>query len=317
MEKPMIVQSNDLVEASYNLSIDEMRLLSFVASKIDSKKKNIGEIKVSSSEFSNVFSLSKANVHRNLINSVKTLANKSVTMQLDNKRNIVLPWLAMGIYDRQPNEGSYVIVAFSQYIEPYLFELKDKFTAINFEYASKLTTPFSYRLYQWLIKAKHLNSAKDCGSIKVVLDLEWMKKQAGLDGLYERWVNFRDRMIEPAIEQINSKTEISVIWKPIKQGKAVKSVQFNYLIETAIFAKPMRPRLHRRPKVLKHSHEEGVWMRKNLSLLLDYEIKLKCYDDKDKMALGDLRKMKDYASIFDSALERRLEKEISERSKSA
>lgn len=315
MRKPTVVHSNELIEASYNLSVDEMRLIIFVASKIDSRKKNIGEVEVYPAEFADGFGLDRHNMHRNLINAIKSLANKSVTMPLDDKRNVVLPWLAMGIYDRQPNDGSHVVVAFSQYIQPYLFELKERFTSINFEYAAKLNTPFSFRLYQWLCKAKNLKNSKSGGTVAVELEVEWMKSQAALDGSYERWDHFNDRVIKPAIERINAHTDLSVIYEPVKTGRKVTAVKFNYVVEVASVEKPLRPRLYRRPKVTKGSHAEGEWMRKNLALLFDYESKLKTYDPEAKLTLPDVRKMADYAKVVNTGMWQSLIKEIDERTK--
>lgn len=309
-----VVHSNDLIESSYNLSIDEMRLISYVASKIDSRKKSVGEIKIYPSDFAEAFNLDRHNMHRNLVNAIRSLANKSVTMPLDEKRNVVLPWLGMGIYDKQPNDASHVVVAFSQYIEPYLFELKDRFTAINFEYAARLNTSFSFRLYQWLYKVKKLQCSKSNKSVAVELDLEWMKSRAGLENKYEDWRDFAKFAIKPAIEKINVNTDLSVIYEPIKKGRKVTAVKFVYVVETEpTHSKPLRPRLMRRPKVLKGSHEEGVWIRKNLALLLDYETKLKAYDAEAKLTLPDLRKMAEYAAIAEPELQQRLKKEIEER----
>ena len=313
MSELTIVHSNDLVEASYNLSIDEMRLIGFVATKVDSRKPNVGEIKVYPSEFAEAFGLNKHNVHRHLINSIKSLATKAVTMPLDDKRNVVLPWLGMGIYDRQPSSSSHVVVAFSQYIEPYLFELKEKFTSINFEYAARLNTPFSFRLYQWLSKVKRLDKSKDGETVSVTLDIEWMKHQSGLSGKHKTWGKFKEKVVQPAVEKINSETDLSVIWEPIKTGRSVTAVKFNYIVEVDSVNKPVRPRLYRRPKVLKGSHEEGVWMRKNLELLIEFESGLKRYDSTARMPLPDLRKMLEYAKVVDPGLCVRLKKEIADR----
>ncbi len=65
--------------------------------------------------------------------------------------------------------------------------------------------------------------------------------------------------------------------------------------------------------MLKGSHEEGEWMRKNYKLLNDYQNDLKAYDPKAKMTIMDLRKMAEYASIFDNETEKKLKKEITER----
>lgn len=311
-----IVHSNDLVEASYNLSIDEVRLIAFAASKVDSRKPNVGEITISPSEFSTAFSLSKKNVYRNLIGSIKSLANKSVTMPINEKRTAVLPWLALGTYDRHEGDESVVTLRFSQYIEPYLFELSERFTAINFEYASRLNTPFSFRLYQWLIKSKRLHNAIDGQTINVLLEIDWIKSQAGLVGKYSEWDNFSKFVIKPAVDLINSKTDISVTWESIRTGRKVTAIKFNYIEETAKEAKPLRPRLYRRPKVIKGSHAEGEWKRKNAELLLDYLGKSLQYDPAFKLTIPDLKKLIDYVSIYDSSLERQLKLELISRQKS-
>lgn len=147
----------------------------------------------------------------------------------------------------------------------------------------------------------------------MLLDLSWMKSQTALVGEYDRWDHFSDRVLKPAIEKINANTDLSVIYEPIKTGRKVTSVKFTYVVEVGSIEKPLRPRLARRPKVLKGSHEEGVWMRKNLALLLDYEAKLKAYDTEAKLTLPDLRKMMEYAVIAEPELQQRLKKEIENR----
>ena len=205
--------------------------------------------------------------------------------------------------------------ATSPLIEPYLFELKERITAINFEFASKLNTPFSFRLYQWLKKVENLNKNKDGYAISTILNVDWMKDKAQLQG-YDRWDNFNLRLIKPAIDKINANTDISVFYEPVKSGRKVTAVKFSYVVEKdESCIKPLRPRLFRRPKVVKGSHEEGVWMRKNLALLLEYEVQLKRYDDKEKLALADLRKIADYASICDKMTEDRVKNEIALRTK--
>ncbi|MBS9899134.1 replication initiation protein [Vibrio alginolyticus] len=311
MGKLTIVHANELVEASYNLSIDELRVIALASTKVDSRSKNVGEIRIDVSEFSQMFNLDKNHrVYSDLREAVRALMRKPVRL-FDGNEVIELAWLQMNKYSI--DNGSHVIIEFSPRIEPYLFELKERFTEINLEYAARLNTPFSFRLYQWLYKEKNLRNSKVGGTVVVVLDVEWMKSQAVLDGNYDRWDNFNNRVISPAIERINAHTDLSVIYKPIKTGRKVTAVKFTYVVEHSSVEKPLRPRLMRRPKVTKGSHDEGIWMRKNLALLLDYEAKLKAYDLEAKLTLPDLRKMVEYASIAEPELQQRLRLEIENR----
>ncbi len=265
MTKLTIVHSNDLVEAAYSLSLDEMRLISLASTKVDSRESNIGEIRIDVAEYIKIYGLSNKNAYQNLRESVKSLMRKPIKIFIEGKIREIA-WLDMNEYNRC-NQGSHVLISFSRHIEPYLFELKKRFTTINFEYAAKLNTPFSFRLYQWLYKAKNLNNNKQGETVVVELELDWMKTQAGLENKYEDWRNFAKFALAPAIERININTDLSVIYEPIKMSRKVTAVKFTYVVETETkLSKPLRPRLARRPKVKKGSHEEGLWMRKNLAL---------------------------------------------------
>lgn len=59
MNKLTIVQHNALIESSYRLDLDEMRLLNLALTKIDSRKPNIGIIEIYPDEFSEMFNLNK------------------------------------------------------------------------------------------------------------------------------------------------------------------------------------------------------------------------------------------------------------------
>lgn len=315
-----VVHANDLVKANYSLTVNEMRLILIASSLIDSKSKACGEIFISNKLFEDAFGLEKNNrTYENLRNAAKSLIRNPIKLfDSESQQVIELVWLLSNKYNIGPS-GAGVAIEFSPKITPYLFEIKKRFTAIDFEIAAKLNTAFSLRLYQWLKEAE--NKPKHRGeheTIELILDVKWMKEQAQIIGSYPVWKDFNNRVLKPALEKINSISDLSVFSSPIKTVKKITAVKFTFIQErTPLCFKPVRPRLNRRPKVIKGSHEEGVWMRKNLSLLLNYESELKHYDDKAKMDLGDLRKMKEYASICDKFTEDRLKKEISDRSKKA
>jgi plasmid replication initiation protein len=313
-----VVHSNELIEAGYGHTIDELRLINLALTKINSKKENPGEIDIYPEEFSEMFNLNSKNVWRNMKNAIDKIMSKPVKMYRQDEngkeKTVQIVWLVRSEYYSNQNDGTKLSIKFSPEITPYLFEIKDRFTSLNFEYASKLTTPFSYRLYSWLIESKNLDKNKSGETICVELEIEWMKERANLKGEYDRWVNFRDRVIQPAVDQINSKTDISVVWKPIKESRSVKAISFNYALEGATRAKPIRPRLFRRPKVTPGSHAEGEWMRKNLKLLIAYDIELKNYDSLAKIEMTDLKKMSLYSKkLGDQFSYEQYEKQINER----
>lgn len=294
-----IVHSNELIEAGYHHTTDEMRMLNLGLTKIDSRKGNPGDIDIYPSEFAEMYGLNERNVWRNMKKALKNIMTKPIKLYTVDEKNkekvIMMSWLVKSEYYSNQDDGSKITIQFSPTITPYLFELKNRFTALDFVYASKLNTHFAYRLYTWLMKYKFLENYKKGSNIVVELEIDWMKSRAGIAGSYERWDKFRSQIIEPSVEQINSKTDISIIWTPKKRGKAIKSIEFSYILEKALHTAPIRPRLKRRPKVEAGSHAEGEWMRTNLNILMKYKKDLYEYDSRAKIDMNDVNRILEYS----------------------
>ena len=108
-----------------------------------------------------------------------------------------------------------------------------------------------------------------------------------------------------------------MVRKPNKGRLSFLTIKFFYITETGTTsAKPLRPRLPRRPHVLEGSDKEGVWARKCIAVMQDFRARLEEYDDKEKLPLADLKKwLHWYEIIGDDASVKRMKVEISGRSK--
>ena len=330
MKNLTVVHSNELIAASYRLDIDEMRLLNLALTKIDSRKPNIGIIEIHPNDFAQMYNLNKKNIWRNMKNSVIGLMQKPIKLQFyDDKgkaKERVLSWLDEAVYYTNQDDNSKIEIEFSRKVEPYLFELQGNFTKINFEYASRLTTPFSFRLYQWLIREHRIKKGQ---YYELTMSLDDIKSSAQLDASYGRWGNFKDRVIEPAVDAINQKTNLSLTYKANKQGKKTHSLTFTYIDEVAkaskalenggavdlLSKKPVRPRLIRRPKVKAGSHAEGEWQKANCKLLSDYQTALKNWDNTVRLTIPDLKKLIEYSRLFASDIHNAAVAELAERTR--
>ena len=307
-----IVHANQLIDASYCFNLIEMRVLSLASTKIDSRKSKIGEIRIDVSEYDRTYGIKNNRSYGDLRDAVKSIMRKPIKL-FDGSKIRELSWLVMNEYETD-DYGSHVLIEFSPKIEPYIFDLKERFTSISFEYAARLNTSFSFRLYQWLKKVQYVDGNKMNGSVEVIFSIDWMKSQAQIKGDHSRWGHFHDRVIKPAVEKINTNTDISVIYEPIKSGRKVIAVKFVYVLEKdKLCIKPIRPRLSRRPKATQGSHEESLWMHKNLALLLSYQKELNIYDASEKLNIQDLDRMAEYAAICDTETHQKIIKELNNR----
>lgn len=319
MNKLTIVQHNDLVESNYYLNINEIRLIFLALTKINSCRPDVGTIEIYPNEFAEMYSLPQKNIHRNMKSSLNIIERKSALIKCTNesKENKLLPWLADSKYYTNQNSESKIELRFSNEIIPYLFELTGNFTIINAHYVKELKSPFSFRLYQWLIREQiHKNRVYQ----EVTLTLQTIKERFSFsNSSYPKWRDFKSRIIQPAVNEINYKTNLSVTYEVITQGKKIYALTFTYIDEKnkrsnkSITVKPIRPYLNRRPKVKKGSHQEGEWKRKNLQILTKYLQDLVAWDPKAKLEMKDLKKIVSYSKIFDPNLHHKMNTELLKR----
>nr|WP_241389569.1 replication initiation protein [Serratia proteamaculans]QMU92327.1 RepA [Serratia proteamaculans]QMU92329.1 RepA [Serratia proteamaculans]ULG13603.1 RepA [Serratia proteamaculans]ULG15054.1 RepA [Serratia proteamaculans]ULG16269.1 RepA [Serratia proteamaculans] len=291
-----VVQGNDLLEGAYGVTLDEMRLLNLALAQIDSRKPQPDMLyTLYPRDYQRIYGVNPTSSHRQLRDAADSLMKKPVTIYKEDRngkvRTVQLSWFSRLEYVSN-DDHSAVVLRFGQDVAPYLFELKESFTKLDFINLARLDTPFSIRLYSWLVKARNLTRYRSHGTIEVTLEIEWMREKANLQGKYQDYRDFRQKLLQPSLDRINASTDISVIWEPVKIGRSVHAIKFTYVDESTPEAvKPMRPRLPRRPHVMAGSAAEGEWARKCIALLTQYMAQLETYDPNEKVSVPDLRKL--------------------------
>ncbi len=285
------------MHAGYSLDINEQRLINLALSKINSKKSNPGKILIYPTEYAKCFGLSKHSVYEQLSSAAESLRDKSVTILDDSGEAFSIPWVSSAKYEKLKNQGSFINIEFSKEIEPYIFNIEGNFTELFFHNTVKLNTLASFRLYGLLNEVRNYKNYKRRGSVVMNLQLPEMKQKLFLSESYGAWRDFKSRVLLPAIEKINAHTDIRVTFKPQKIGNCITAIEFSYIPQSD-GQHIARPRLARRPKVKKGSHEEGVWARVNLNRLGGYELSNQNENPAFRLAKADIRRCVEYAKIL-------------------
>ena len=294
---PKIVFANKLLHAGYSLEVNEQRLINLALSKINSKKSNPGKIVIYPTEYAKCFGLSKHSVYEQLSAAAESLRDKSVSILDDSGQSLSIPWVSSAKYEKLKNQGSFINIEFSKEIEPYIFNIEGDFTRLYFHNTVKLNTLASFRLYALLNEVRNYKNYKRRGSVVMNLQLPEMKKKLFLSESYEAWRDFKNRVLLPAIEKINAHTDLCVTFQPKKMGNCITAIEFSYIPQSD-GQHIARPRLARRPKVKKGSHEEGVWARVNLNRLGGYELSNQNENPTFRLAKADIRRCVEYAKIL-------------------
>ena len=113
-----------------------------------------------------------------------------------------------------------VKVRIDEDLAPYLFDLGQKFTQYLLYNILAMKSAFSVRIYE-LLKSYAFQKSK-------TFDLEELKRLLMVENVksYNRFPDFRRKVLEKAQEEINSLTDITIYFETIKKGKKIVKIKF-------------------------------------------------------------------------------------------
>ena len=216
-----VVKANELIQKSrFTLTLQQQKVVLYLISQITPYDDDFKLYEFSINEFCKVCGIDETNGknYLDLKQAVKDIADKSLWITLDDKRETLLRWIEKPYINY--NDGT-ITIKLDNDMKPYLLQLKQNFTEYELLWTLKFRSKYSIRLYE-LIKSIHFH------------ELETYTKEFSLDELkrmldaetYTTYQTFKERVLKPAVNEINLYSDKEVEYKPIKTGKKVTKIRF-------------------------------------------------------------------------------------------
>lgn len=217
-----IVKSNRVIEASYNLTANEQRILLIAMSQIDSRQalEPIQGFEVSANDLTRLSDSKTKNEYRDLKAAAEQLLNRIVTINNpfpEEKRATQLKthWISSVVYI--PNEGK-VRLYFSLHLLPYISQLTSEFTKYQLQEVGKFSSIYSFRLFELIQQWKTTGQRE--------IEIEWLRTRFELGNKYSAIKDFKLYVLDPAVKEINELTSYQVKWEQRKTGRKVTHLTF-------------------------------------------------------------------------------------------
>ena len=208
--KNQVVKDNELIQtASYMLTAEEQKLLCYVISKIKPTDREFTRYTISALDFAEVCGIDKRNVYRDF---------KKMADGLDEKRR----WIKIGddnvkfgvFSETEYNErrGSITVVLNSR-LQKHLLGLIDTgahYTQYELWNVLSLKSKYSVRLYELFRSYSYQHKKEfDIDELRALLCVE----------NYSMFGDFKRRVLDKAIAEINKYTDLKVSFEPVSIGR--------------------------------------------------------------------------------------------------
>ncbi|KQE33783.1 replication initiation protein RepM [Acinetobacter nosocomialis] len=225
MKTELVVKDNALINASYNLDLVEQRLilLAIVEARESGKGINANDpLTVHAESYINHFNVHRNTAYQALKDACKDLFARQFSYQEQRPKgiaNITSRWVSQIAYI---DNSATVELIFSPAIIPLVTRLEEQFTSYELKQVGGLSSAYAIRLYEILI------AWRSTGKTPVIELSDFRQRLGVLEGEYSRFNNFKVRVLDPAIKQINEHTDITVKAEQHKTGRSVSGFSFRF-----------------------------------------------------------------------------------------
>ena len=223
----LIVKDNALIEASHKLSESEQRLVLLAILKGREFCDSIEELKdkeliIHAEDYMKAFGVERQSAYEALKKAVLGLFEAKWGYRFVNsKGNIEVAYERFTQSAKYVENEATVKFMFANSIIPMLVELERNFTSYEIEQVANLQSRYAMRLYECLIRFK--------ASKLLNITLDELRFRFGLlDTEYKVMSDFKKRVLDMAVKDINDNTDITVSYDQHKQGRTITSFTFKF-----------------------------------------------------------------------------------------
>lgn len=213
IKQHLVTKSNALIEANYRLTLTEQKIILYLVSRIRKEDNDFETYVLPIREFCELMGLKGSPKYTEIRKTTKDLMSKVLEIK-EGKKLIQIGWLSYVEYNEQEGQVS---LSFDPRLKPYLLQLKREFTSYRLKNILELNSTYAIRMYEILKKWQTIK--------EIVIPLNDLKKMVGADEKYSEYHNFKKRVLKPAEQEIQEKTDIMFTYSEIKKGRKVVSIK--------------------------------------------------------------------------------------------
>ena len=222
-----VTMANAVTRAAHGLSLPEKRFIAAALAKTDSTDtrglmdERMQTVKLSAMEYAETFAVTLDTAYEQLQAGAEALQQPKVVIEAQTRRGTVREvrsWVITGKYAK--GEGT-VEVRWHPDLVPFLFGLRKEFTTYKLKHAAAFRSIYSWRIFECL------KSWQGAGRWTPTIE----EFQDATDATPTARANFKElrlRVIEPAVKELREKNGLIVQWTPVKAGRKVTGLRFEF-----------------------------------------------------------------------------------------
>ena len=221
-----VVQANTLIGGKQALKLNSAKLIRAAIMQIDASDKELRTYKISIKELSKLLGISAANLYRDIDDITDDIFKNPVYIRVEDTKKVAwvkIPWVTRCEYHSDMG----IAIKLNDELKGLLLDLREKgrYTQYIIETILSMKSVYGIRIFELLLSRVMVKDFPKEG-IHVVLSVQEIRECCGCEDKYSAFSNFKARVLETAVKDIDRGTNYNLSYTYIKQGHAVAAIDF-------------------------------------------------------------------------------------------
>jgi len=213
--RKLIVKSNYLVNAEYNLSPIEMKIIYLMAMQVKKGDEDFKTYRMRIRDFQEIVGVDSDALYVRMEEIVQRLMKRIVRVRHENGDLDQFPFLARASHK---NKKGIIELKFAPDLKPHLLDLKERFTSFYDYNVLSLKSTHSMRIYELMKQYEKIGYRTE--------KVDRLKQILGIEKKYRSYNYFKKRVIEQAQKDLTNQCDIAFDFQEIKEGRKVDRIKF-------------------------------------------------------------------------------------------
>lgn len=224
-KKQMVVKDNSMIGASYSLGVAEQRLIFLAiieAREQETLIKAGGLLRITAKSYEKQFNVEKHTAYKVLKDACNGLYEAEFKYSYADKRTGKLFHAKSRFVQKiaYADDLGCVELIFAEDVVPLITRLEERYTEYELKQVSALQSEYAIRLYELIAQWRTVGKIN-----RIPLD-ELRNKLGVKPEKYKKMCNFKARVLDLAVKQVNDFTDIDVKYDQHKNGKTITAISF-------------------------------------------------------------------------------------------
>ncbi len=223
--KNYVVQANNLIGGKQALKLNSAKLIRSAIMQVVRDDEELKPYIITIKDLAELLDVPASNIYRDIENITDDIISKPVYVREERFGKTVgfikIPWVTKCEYKADIG----IALKLNEELKPFLIGLKEHYTQYTLQEVLAMKSVYAIRIFE-LLQSKVLSKTLPKDGIKIPISVQEIRECCDCENKYPAFGNFKNKVIDKAVKEINRVTLFRVDYSYIKKSRTVIAIEF-------------------------------------------------------------------------------------------